>query len=77
MLEPGIIVTIGMGFIGAIVWAVRVEGRVNGHDKAFIDMGKLLDERDEYNKERHADLAIRLTRIEDKIDRGFKNGSSK
>jgi hypothetical protein len=77
MFEPGLIVTIAMGFIGAIVWAVRVEGRVNGHDDAFTNMNKLLDERDEHNKERHQELAGRLERIEVKIDRGFKNGHSK
>lgn len=77
MLEPGIIVTLSLSAVAALVWAVRVEGRVNGHDKSFLDMSKLLDERDTHIKERHEEVAARLGRIEDKIDRGFKNGSSK
>lgn len=85
MLEPGILITITLSCIGAVVWAVRVEGRVNGHDKAFIDLDKLLNERDEgLNKlleerdqrtsERHTELSARLSRIETKIDNGFRLG---
>lgn len=77
MLEPGILITLALSVVGAIVWAVRVEGRVNGHDKAFIDLDKLLEERDEHIKERHQEISLRLSRIEAKIDAGFKNGNNK
>lgn len=67
MLEPGIVISLGLTCIGAIVWAVRVEGKVKEHDKTFIDLGKLLDERDR-------GITERLKRIESAIDRGFNNG---
>lgn len=73
MIEPGIILSIALSGIGALVWAVRVEGKVNGHDKTFADLNKLLEERDEHVKDRHLELANRLSRIEAKIDRGFSN----
>ena len=71
MLEPGIFVTLGLSAIGALVWAVRVEGRVNGHDKLFIERDKLEDEREKNLGERHEELSRRLARIENKIDKGF------
>lgn len=86
MLEPGIIVTISIACIGAVVWAVRVEGRVNGHDESFVNLDKLLKERDDgldrllaerdtSTRERHSEISARLSRIETKIDRGFQNGA--
>lgn len=65
VMEPGILITVVLTCVGAIVWAVRVEGRVNGHDKVFIDLSKLLDER-------HTAITTRLERIEAKIDTGLK-----
>ena len=47
--------------LGGLVWAVRQEGRLNGHDALFA-------ERDAQGVERHTDLKLRLTRIEEKLD---------
>ena len=74
MFEPGIIITLVLSCIGAVVWAVRIEGRVNGHDKSFVDLKELLDERDEHIKERYSEIAGKLIRIEHKIDSGFEKG---
>ena len=55
---------LGLGIpmsLAGIVAAVRLEGRVNGHDKLFEERQLLLDER-------HSDLKDRLVRIEDKLD---------
>lgn len=76
VLEPGILLTIALTVIGGIIWAVRVEGRVTAHDESFAALDKLLEERDEHIKDRHNEVAARLTRIETKIDAGFKNGKS-
>lgn len=46
---------------GVIIWAIRLEGRVNGHDKLF-------EEREKQACERHEDLVGRLDRIERKLD---------
>jgi len=42
-MELGTQVTIGLAVVGAIVWAVRQEGRVNNHD----DLHKQHQKRDE------------------------------
>lgn len=47
--------------IATIIWAVRLEGRVNSHDRAMEDQRALQNERHEDNKGR-------LERIERKID---------
>ncbi len=47
--------------IGGIIWAVRLEGRVNTHDSIFIEREKQADSRDR-------DLQKRLDRVEVKID---------
>ncbi len=67
MIEPGIIFTGVITCLGAVVWAVRVEGRVNGHDKLF-------EEREDREKERQTELRERLQRIEQKLDRYNGNG---
>lgn len=77
MLEPGILISLATVGVGAVVWSVRMEGRVNGHDKLFEEKEKLNMERDKNLLERHAEIAARLGRIENKIDHGFGNGTSK
>jgi len=55
-----------------VVWSIRQEGRINGHDKQFLAK----DEADEsmatvlaaQAKERHEALQSRLVRIETKLD---------
>ena len=57
-------ILLGVGLpmsLAGIVAAVRLEGRVNGHDKLFEERQLLLDER-------HLDLKERLMRIEHKLD---------
>lgn len=57
----GIGVTVCFTTIAGIVWAVRIEGRVNGHDALFI-------ERKDQAEERQEDIKSRLVRIEQKLD---------
>ena len=47
--------------LGGIIWAVRLEGRVNTQEKTSVVSSKQQDER-------HTDLKDRLSRIEDKLD---------
>lgn len=47
--------------VGGVIWGVRQEGRINGHDKLF-------EEREKQAQERHTDLKDRLERIEEKLD---------
>ena len=70
MLEAaiGAGVAIVLGAVGGGIWAVRLEGRINGHDQLF-------EERDTQDKlrvamadERHRDVKERLERIERKLD---------
>ena len=48
-------------FGGIIIWSVRQEGRINGHDRLF-------DEREKQADDRHEEMKDRLTRIETKLD---------
>jgi hypothetical protein len=58
---------VGFGFtlllavIGGVVWNVRLEGRVNGHDSLFI-------EREKQHNDRYEEIIRRLDRIEKKQD---------
>lgn len=62
MVEPGLIATVSLALVGAVVWAVRIEGRVNGHQTLF-------EEREKQFEDRHQELQARLIRIEQKLDR--------
>lgn len=53
---------IAMTGIGGVVWGVRIEGRVNGHQQLF-------EEREKQHDDRHEDMKQRLTRIESKLDK--------
>lgn len=71
MIEPGLIVTVSLTLVGAVVWAVRIEGRVNGHQTLF-------EEREKQFEDRHQEIQSRLIRIEQKLDReGQVNGHTK
>ena len=76
MFEPAILLGAVTILVSGIVWAVRVEGRVNGHDRLFEERDKLHAERDKNLLERHDELSRRLERIEQKIDQGFGNGKA-
>ena len=62
MIEPGLMFSFAVAIIGGVAWAVRVEGRVNGHDALFEEREKALEDR-------HEELQYRLARIESKLDR--------
>lgn len=68
MLEPGMLLTLGVTAVGVVVWSVRQEGRLNAHDKLFELKDRILIEREKLLDERHTDLKARLVRIETKLD---------
>lgn len=61
MVDPSIVTTFGAAVLGGVVWAVRLEGRVNEHARLF-------EEREKQADDRHEDLKARLVRIELKLD---------
>lgn len=52
--------------LGGVIWAVRLEGRVNDHDTLFV-------EREKQTNQLHDDVKQRLIRIERKLD-GMNGG---
>lgn len=70
MLEPGMLWSMAMFGMGVVVWAVRIEGRVNGHERLF-------EEREKLSEARHAEISSRLIRIESKLDRAETRYSDK
>jgi hypothetical protein len=67
MPDPGTIVTVVCCAIAALVWLVRLEGRVNSHDREIKDV-----------KEGHETDIQQIRRdveyIRDRIDRAILNG---
>lgn len=53
--------TAGTTLVAGVVWAVRQEGRITGHDKLF-------EEREKLALERHQTIKDALMRIETKIE---------
>jgi hypothetical protein len=58
------LLTLGLAVMGVIVWSVRQEGRINGHDVLFAAQTQLDEVRLKLADERHSDVKERLTRIE-------------
>ena len=61
MFEPGVLLGIAVMLIGAIVWTVRVEGRVNTLESMHNDLKELFDSK-------LNDIKDRLVRIEKSIN---------
>lgn len=59
--EAGIISTV-LAFIGGVVWAVRIEGKVLGHDK---ELKLLRDDAKEDRAQMRADLAYIRNRLDE------------
>lgn len=57
----------GGSIVGGVIWAIRQEGRINGHDQLFAEREKQADER-------HEDLKDRLIRIETMVGEIRRNG---
>jgi hypothetical protein len=72
VIDTGIILAASTVVGSLVVWSIRQEGRINGHDKLFAAK----DDADEsmavvlaaQAKERHESLQNRLVRIEIKLD---------
>ena len=50
------------GFLAGVVWAIRLEGRQNAHEKECAQRQKNLDER-------HAAMTATLAHMDQKLDR--------
>ena len=56
------IVVVGVPLVGAVVWLIRLEGRVNTHEQKCDERQKRLDER-------HENIERQLLSIDRKLDR--------
>lgn len=56
-MSEGMVMTLAGGFISALVWLVRLEGRVNGHDREHKD-----------HSQRHEEMREDLSYIRARID---------
>lgn len=59
-MDASAVIPVVIAFVGVVVWAVRLEGRVNAHDRAH-----------EEHKQRHEELRSDLTYIRERIDRAL------
>jgi len=51
-----------------IVWAIRLEGKVNEHAQLFVEREKQTLAKNAADTDRHDELKDRLVRIENKLD---------
>ena len=58
----------GSLFVGGIVWLIRLEGRVNGHDREHEGHKDRYDELREDQARQHSDLRADLAYIRARID---------
>jgi hypothetical protein len=72
IIDTGIIFAASTVIGSLVVWSIRQEGRINGHDKMFIaneEAGeKMAEVLAAVAIERHEALQSRLVRIETKLD---------
>ena len=61
-MELGEIIAVAVPVIGGIIWLIRLEGRLNTHERSCEERQKRLDER-------HADIGKKLDYMVTQIDR--------
>lgn len=61
-MEMNAVIAVGLPVLGGVVWLIRLEGRVNSHEKSCEERQKRLDER-------HKNIEHHLASIDRKLDR--------
>ena len=67
-MQIGTFVTFALACLSGIVWAIRLEGKVNEHDQLFEERKAQANTRAEADATRFDDLKDHLIRIENKLD---------
>lgn len=73
MLAEATLVSFALAGIAGVIWAVRLEGKVNGIEEKHDTM---FEERARQDDRRHEENVDRLNRIENKVDALLRNGRS-
>jgi Tfp pilus assembly protein PilO len=68
MIDYIALATVGTAIVTGLVWAIRLEGKVDAHEQLFAEREKQSLERGKADAERHDELKDRLVRIESKLD---------
>jgi len=68
MIEYISLASVATAGVTGLVWAIRLEGKVNTHEQLFAEREKQRIERSEADTDKHNDLKDRLVRIEGKLD---------
>lgn len=68
MDSMGLFLTSGSLFVGSVVWLIRLEGRVNGHDREHEGHKDRYDELREDQARQHNDLRTDLAYIRARLD---------
>lgn len=68
MFELATPITVGLSCLTGVVWAIRLEGKVNAHSQLFEEREKQSEARIVADAERHEELKDHLVRIEGKLD---------
>jgi len=54
--------------LGAVIWSVRQEGRINGHDEKFKDVSERLVDMQKLQTARHAELRADIEYVRTRVD---------
>lgn len=68
MESMGLLITSGTLFVGSVIWLIRLEGRVNSHDREHAAHKDRYDELREDQARQHSDLRSDLAYIRARID---------
>ena len=68
MIEYISLASVATAGITGLVWAIRLEGKVNAHEQLFVEREKQALAKNEADSDRHDELKDRLVRIESKLD---------
>ncbi len=68
MIEYISLASVGTAAVSGVIWAIRLEGKVEAHEQLFAEREKQSVARGEADLEKHNDLKDRLVRIESKLD---------
>lgn len=74
LMELATVLAAGSAIIGGVVWLVRLEGRVDGHQTLFDEREKQFDTLARTGDDRHQEVKTHLLHIEERLDHIIQSG---
>lgn len=68
-MDLGLIVAVALAGLAGLIWLIRLEGRVNTHERGCEERQRTLDERHATTNRELKDIKGTVTHMDSKIDR--------